>query len=119
MNQGKYDGSKSRGDIGAAAVKPYGWIPAVPNHKQGVMANRKVRQALQAVLDMEPIMAAGIGNKEFYRISRALFYPEQPAFYSTTDVTGHNLQKKDRARALLKEPGYSGQPALAMTTKQY
>ncbi len=119
INQDKYDGIKSRGDIGAAAVKPYGWITAVPNHKQGVMANRKVRQALQAVLDMEPIMAAGIGNKEFYRISGALFYPEQPAFYSTTGVTGYNLKNKDRARALLKEAGYSGQPVRWITTKEY
>src|SRR5229473_3469858 len=119
INQDKYDGIKSRGDIGASPVKPYGWITAVPNHKQGVMANKKVRQALQAVLDMEPIMAGGIGNKEFYRISGALFYPEQPAFYSTTGVTGYNLKNKDRARALLKEAGYSGQPVRWITTKEY
>jgi peptide/nickel transport system substrate-binding protein len=119
INQDKYEGIKSRGDIGASPVKPYGWITAVPNHKQGVMANKKVRQALQAVLDMEPIMAAGIGNKEFYRLSGALFYPEQPAFYSTAGVTAYNLKSKDRARALLKEAGYSGQPVRWITTKEY
>ena len=119
INQDKYDGIKRRGDIEAAPVKPYGWVTAVPNHKQGVMANKKIRQALQAVLDMEPIMAAGIGNKEFYRISGALFYPEQAAFYSTVGVTGYNLKNKDRARALLKEAGYSGQPMRWITTKEY
>jgi peptide/nickel transport system substrate-binding protein len=119
INQDKYDGIKSRADITAAAVKPYGWITAVPNHKQGVMANKKVRQALQAVLDMEPIMAAGIGNKDFYRLSGTLFYPEQAAFYSTTGVTGYNLKNKDRARALLKEAGYTGQPVRWITTKEY
>jgi peptide/nickel transport system substrate-binding protein len=119
INQDKYDGIKSRSDIGASPVKPYGWITAVPNHKQGVMATKRVRQALQAVLDMEPIMAGGIGNKEFYRLSGALFYPEQPAFYSTVGVTGYNLKNKDRARALLKEAGYSGQPVRWITTKEY
>jgi peptide/nickel transport system substrate-binding protein len=119
INQDKYEGIKSRGDIAASPVKPYGWITAVPNHKQGVMTNKKVRQALQAVLDMEPIMAAGIGNKEFYRLSGALFYPEQPAFYSTAGVTAYNLKSKDRARALLKEAGYSGQPVRWITTKEY
>jgi peptide/nickel transport system substrate-binding protein len=119
INQDKYDGIKSRADITAAAVKPYGWITAVPNHKQGVMANKKVRQALQAALDSEPIMAAGVGNKDFYRLSGTLFYPEQAAFYSTTGVTGYNLKNKDRARALLKEAGYAGQPVRWVTTKEY
>ncbi len=119
INQDKYDGIKGRADITAAAVKPYGWVTAVPNHKQGVMANKKIRQALQTVLDMEPIMAAGVGNKDFYRLSGTLFYPEQPAFYSTTGVTGYNLKNKDRARALLKEAGYTGQPVRWVTTKEY
>lgn len=119
INQDKYDGIKSRGDIIPAPVKPYGWITAVPNHKQGVMANKKVRQAFQAVLDMEPIMAAGVGNKEFYRMSGALFFPEQAAFHSTTGVSAYNLKNKDRARALLKEAGYAGQPVRWVTTKEY
>src|SRR5258706_5313782 len=83
------------------------------------MSNRKVRQAFQATLDMEPIMAAGIGNKDFYRLSGALFFPEQAAFYSTTGITGYNLKNKDRARALLKEAGYTGQPVRWVTTKEY
>jgi peptide/nickel transport system substrate-binding protein len=119
INQDQYDGIKGRADIAAAAVKPYGWVTAVPNHKQGVMANKKIRQALQTVLDMEPIMAAGVGNKDFYRLSGTLFYPEQPAFHSTTGVTGYNLKNKDRARALLKEAGYTGQPVRWVTTKEY
>jgi peptide/nickel transport system substrate-binding protein len=119
INQDKHDGIKNRADITAAAVKPYGWVTAVPNHKQGVMANKKIRQALQAALDMEPIMAGGIGNKDFYRLSGTLFYPEQAAFYSTTGVTGYNLKNKDRARALLKEAGYAGQPVRWVTTKEY
>ena len=119
INQDKYDGIRGRADITAAAVKPYGWITVVPNHKQGVMANKKIRQALQAVLDMEPIMAGGVGNKDFYRLSGTLFYPEQPAFYTTAGVTGYDLKNKDRARALLKEAGYTGQPVRWVTTKEY
>ncbi len=119
INQDKYDALKNRADVAPAVVKPYGWITAVPNHKQGVMANRKVRQAMQAVLDDEPIMTAGIGNKDFYRLSGALFFPEQTAFYSTTGVTGYNLKSKERARALLKEAGYTGQPVRWVTTKEY
>jgi peptide/nickel transport system substrate-binding protein len=119
VNQDKYDGLKGRADLAAAVVKPYGWITAVPNHKQGIMAAKKIRQAFQAVLDLEPVMAAGIGNKDFYRLSGTLFYPEQPAFYSTAGVTAYNVKSKERARALLKEAGYAGQPVRWITTKEY
>src|SRR5215470_15480228 len=119
INQDKYDALKNRSDVAPVVVRPYGWITAVPNHKQGVMANRKVRQAMQAVLDDEPIMTAGIGNKDFFRLSGTLFFPEQTAFYSTAGVTGYNLKNKQRARALLKEAGYTGQPVRWVTTKEY
>ena len=39
-------------------------------------------------------MAAGIGNKDFYRLSGTLFYPEQTAFYSTTGR--HRLQPEEQ-----------------------
>jgi peptide/nickel transport system substrate-binding protein len=84
-----------------------------------VMANRKVRQAFLAVLDMEPIMSAGIGNKAFYRLDGALFYPEQAAWYSDAGITSYNQKNKAKARQLLKEAGYSGQPVRWVTTKEY
>src|SRR6266508_2808306 len=68
IRQDQLDRIKGQPALEAQVVKPYGWITAVPNHKEGIMANKKVRQAFQAVLDMEPIMSAGIGNKAFYRL---------------------------------------------------
>jgi peptide/nickel transport system substrate-binding protein len=85
----------------------------------GVMANRKVRQAMQAVLDMDPIMTAAIGNKAFLRVDGALYFPEQGLFHTQGGVTGYNLKNKDRARALLKEAGYTGQPVRWIATKEY
>ena len=119
IRQDQFDRIKGQPALEAQIVKPYGWITAVPNHKEGVMANRKVRQAFQAVLDMEPIMSAGIGNKAFYRLDGALFYPEQTLFHSQGGVTGYNQKNKAKARQLLKEAGYSGQPVRWITTKEY
>ena len=119
IRQDHVDRVKGQPALEAQIVKPYGWITAVPNHKEGVMANRKVRQAFQAVLDMEPIMSAGIGNKAFYRLDGALFYPEQGLFHSQAGVTGYNQKNKARARQLLKEAGYAGQPVRWITTKEY
>jgi peptide/nickel transport system substrate-binding protein len=119
IRQDQVDRVKGQPALEAQIVKPYGWITAVPNHKEGVMANRKVRQAFQAVLDMEPIMSAGIGNKAFYRLDGALFYPEQGLFHSQAGVTGYNQKNKAKARQLLKEAGYAGQPVRWITTKEY
>jgi peptide/nickel transport system substrate-binding protein len=83
------------------------------------MTNRKVRQAFLAVLDMEPIMAAGIGNKAFYRLDGALFYPEQGGWHSDAGVASYNQKNKAKARQLLKEAGYNGQPVRWITTKEY
>ncbi len=115
----QYDRVKSLPALEPGVVKPFGWITAVPNHKQGVMANKKVRQAFLAALDSDPIMAAGIGNKAFYRIDGALFNPEQTAFHSQAGVTGYNQKNPNKARALLKEADYKGEPVRWITTKEY
>ena len=119
VKQDQYDRLKTNPKLELFIVKPSSWITAAPNHKQGLMANRKVRQALQAVLDMEPVMMAAIGHKAFFRIDGALYFPEHGLFHTQTGVTGYNLKNKDRARALLKEAGYAGQPVRWITTKEY
>jgi peptide/nickel transport system substrate-binding protein len=115
----QYDRLKTNAKIELPIVKPAGWITAAPNHKAGVMTNRKVRQAMQAALDMDPIMLAAVGHKAFFRVDGALYHPEQGVFHSQAGVTGYNLKNKERARALLKESGYAGQPVRWITTKEY
>jgi peptide/nickel transport system substrate-binding protein len=115
----QYDRIKGLATVDARIVKPYGWITAVPNHKEGLMANKKLRQAFLAALDMEPIMGAAAGNKDFYRLDGGVFFPEQALWYSNTALSGYNQRDKDKARRLLKEAGYSGQPVRWITTKEY
>jgi peptide/nickel transport system substrate-binding protein len=115
----QYDRIKGLAAVEARIVKPYGWITAVPNHKEGLMTNKKLRQAFQAALDMEPIMGAAMGNKDFYRLDGAVFFPEQPLLYSTAGLGGYNQKNPDKARRLLKEAGYTGQPVRWITTREY
>jgi len=119
IKQDQYDRVKGLSGIDARVVKPYGWITAVPNHKDGLMVSKKIRQAFQAALDMEPIMGAAMGNKDFYRLDGGLFFPEQVAFYSTSGLAAYNQRDKDKARRLLKEAGYAGQPVRWITTREY
>jgi len=94
------------------------WPTAVLNHKQGLMTSKKLRQAFLATLDPEPIMAASIGNKVFYRLDGSIFQREL-AWHSTVGVEAYNQRNPDKARRLLKEAGYAGQPVRWLTTQEY
>jgi peptide/nickel transport system substrate-binding protein len=119
IKQDQFDRIKSLPAIEPHVVKPSGWSTAVMNHKQGLMTQKKLRQAFQAALDMEPIMAAGFGNKEFYRLDGSLFYPEQGLWHSTVAVGAYNQKSRDKARKLLQEAGYKGEPVRWITTREY
>jgi peptide/nickel transport system substrate-binding protein len=118
VKQDAYDRIRTLPSLEPRIVKPRGWAVAVPNHKAGLMAQKKIRQAFRAALDMEPIMAAGFGSRDFYRLDPALFFPEQP-WHSRAGAHLYNQRDRDRARRLLQEAGYAGQPLRWLTTREY
>ena len=116
----QYERIVSLPDMEPRVFSPSGWVTAVLNHKQGLMTSKKIRQAFQAALDMQPIMAAAAGHELFYRLNSALFPPEQVLWHSTVGGQGYYNQKdKEKARRLLKEAGYAGQPVRWLTTREY
>ncbi len=118
VKQDAWDRIKALPQIEARIVKPRGWATGVLNHKAGLMTNKRIRQALQAALEMESIMAAGFGAKDFYRLDPGLFFPEQP-WHSSVSANFYNQRDKDKARRLLKEAGYAKEPVRWVTTKEY
>jgi peptide/nickel transport system substrate-binding protein len=119
IKQDQYDRIKTMPGVAPRIVKPYGWSTAVLNQKQGPMTDKRLRQALQAALDMEPIMAAGFGHKDFYRLDPGLLFPEQPAWWAKTGGELYNQKSRARAQTLLKDAGYAGQPIRWITTQEY
>ena len=118
VKQDSYDRIKALPALEPRIVKPRGWAVAVLNHKAGPMMQKKLRQAVQAALDMEPILAGGFGSRDFYRLDPGLFFPEQP-WHSTASSKLYNQHDKDKARRLVKEAGYAGQPIRWVTTREY
>jgi peptide/nickel transport system substrate-binding protein len=95
------------------------WVSATLNHKQGLMTSLKLRQAFQAALDMEPIMIAAVSHGLFYRLDPGLWPPEQVFQHSTAGAALYNQKDKAKARRLLKEADYTGQPVRWLTTNEY
>jgi len=83
------------------------------------MTDKRIRQAFQATLDLEPIMAAGFGNKAFYRLDPGLSFPEQPQWHSKAGGELYNQKNAAKAKKLLQQAGYAGQPVRWITTKEY
>lgn len=113
-----YDRIRALPGVEPVILKPYGWATAVLNTKQGLMTDKRLRQAFLAALDMEPILAAGFGHPAFYRLDHSVHYKEQP-WYSMAGVEQYNQRNKEKARRLLREAGYAGQPVRWITTKEY
>jgi peptide/nickel transport system substrate-binding protein len=114
----QYERLKATAGVEAVPVKPYGWATLVLNHKQGLMTDKRLRQAIQAALDMEPMMLAGVGHKDFFRLDPGLFFQEQ-TWHSKVGAQLYNQRDKDKAKKLLKESGYAGQPVRWLVTTEY
>ena len=114
----QYERIKAMAGVEPVIAKPYGWATIVLNTKQGLMTDKRLRQAIQAGLDVEPAMLAAMGHKDFFRIDPGLFFPEQ-AWHSKAGAALYNQHDKDKARRLLKEAGYQGQPIRWIVTTEY
>jgi peptide/nickel transport system substrate-binding protein len=100
-------------------ITPLAYPFIIFNKKEGLFTNTKLRQAVLAALDMEPILHAAGGGKEFYGLSPSIYQPEIKAWYTTAGKEHYNQKNPDLAKKLAKEAGYTGQPIRWMATKQY
>jgi peptide/nickel transport system substrate-binding protein len=114
----QYDRLKSSPGVETVVVKPYGWATIAFNLKQGLMTDVRLRQAVQAALDVEPMILAGVGHKDFYRIDPGLFFQETP-WHSKIGANLYNQHDKAKAQRLMKEAGYAGQPIRWIVTTEY
>ncbi|MGQ9585375.1 MAG: ABC transporter substrate-binding protein [Anaerolineae bacterium] len=114
----EYERMKKEKDVTVEVVKPSSWLIIMINHKSALMSNKLIRQALQAALDMEPIMQAAAGPQDLWRLDPGLMFQEQ-AFWTDSGKEFYNQKNPEKAKQLLKEAGYQGEPLRILTTKQY
>ena len=117
-NQDAYSQVKKDARVVVEPVKPGDFLTFFFNKKQGLMANEKLRQAVLLALDMQPIMKATFGNPELFSLGPSI-YPSGTPWYTTAGQEMYNIHDAARARQLMKEAGYNGEPVRWLTTQQY
>src|SRR2546428_2953954 len=119
LNLDAYERIRKNPNVKAIVSKPYYWLVAVLNKKEGLMTNAKLRQAWQAAIDIEPIMknVAG-GHADFYRMDSSLAPVEIAAWHTKLAGLPWNEHKPEKARRLLKEAGYQSEPIRLMATQE-
>jgi peptide/nickel transport system substrate-binding protein len=89
------------------------------NSKDGIMKdNFKLRQALQASLDMEPALQSAYGAKDLWENNGSLMATGTP-FYSEVGIENHSQGDAEKAKKLAEEAGYNGEPIRLMITTSY
>jgi peptide/nickel transport system substrate-binding protein len=97
-------------------LETWGMNLGYPNWSAPPTDNEQVRQAMVAAMDMEEIMDAATDGA--FRLNGALQYPGQ-AYYSEAGTEFYNQADPERARELLAEAGYDGEPIVLLTNQQF
>lgn len=89
------------------------------NKKQGLFTDLKMRQAVNAALNIDDIFMANPGIPEFYRIDHSYMLKEQSDWYVEPEAGLFNQQDPENAKALLAEAGYNGEEIRLLATREY
>lgn len=87
--------------------KQMGSYALIFNHKEGLAANQKFRQAVNAALNYSEIMTAMSGGG--WELGSCYMDAGQPFWQSDAGSEYYNLNDPEKAKALLKEAGYNGE----------
>ncbi len=99
-------------------TKPGGWLFMVMNSKQGLTTDPLIRQAAQAALDNQAIMAAALGSDQFFSLGSSLF-PDWSPYHSDAGSNLYNQKNPELSKQLLAKAGYKGQKFRILTSQQY
>lgn len=103
----------SNADIKTYPVLPWAYQTLILNHTQAPMGNLKLRQAIQAALNMEEIMA--ISTNGLFRLEHGWQHPGTQYFAGDIGKPLYNMKNTDLARRLLQEAGYRNEQLTILT----
>lgn len=113
-----YDQLKANTNV---KVYPFvgGTLTMFYNTNQGVLANVKMRQAINTGLKMDEIMLASFSNKDLFSLAPGYMNPNQKQWKTDAGKKVYNQANVEKAKTLLKDAGYNGEQITLLTTKDY
>lgn len=107
-------------DITLHTVPSVSTLVLIPNKAKGFFTDVKAREVLAAVLDADEIMQAAFSDERFYRLdSSMMLEPQQVYWYSDQGKEKYNQKNPEKAKQLLEEIGYNGEPIRIITDRDY
>jgi peptide/nickel transport system substrate-binding protein len=119
MPKDSYEQLRSTDGIRPVVTKPDSWITIVPDKAEPPFDDVRLRQAINHALNKEDIARGTYGDPEFYRMDGSIFFPEQKALYTTEGTDLYDAYDPERARQLMREAGYDGEPLTLMVTNSF
>jgi peptide/nickel transport system substrate-binding protein len=98
-------------------MMPWAFQTFIFNASQPPTNNAKVRQAIQAAVDPEEVMA--ISTDGSYRLLHGWQYPNTPYFQGDLGKETYNQKNQAKAKQLLQESGYKGEELVILTDSSF
>src|SRR5699024_10917965 len=89
------------------------------NAIDGLTADKKMRQAINAALNIDEILQASLVEPEIYRAGASLMEEENVKWATDAGAEGYNQNDPERAKQLLEEAGYDGEEVKIVSTRDY
>lgn len=89
------------------------------NSIEGLMADEKMRQAINAALNIDEILQASLVDKEIYTSDASLMELDNVAWATDAGEEYYNQNNPDLAKELLEEAGYDGEVIKLVATRDY
>ncbi|MEZ4504327.1 MAG: ABC transporter substrate-binding protein [Thermomicrobiales bacterium] len=97
---------------------PTEWPVFFLNFQSPIMSNLTIREAVQAALDMEPMLQSAYGSADFYALDPGLMMKQTP-WWTDAGIDRYNMADPELAKTKLTESGYDGTPVRFMSTQEY
>ena len=116
MSKDDYKQLSSNPDVNLVA--PYGgFLSLVFNKKQGLFTDIKMRQAINAGVDMDSLLKGSL--VEEYRANSSYILQEKTQWFSEAGGENYNQNDPEKSKGLLGEAGYNGEEITILTTRDY
>lgn len=89
------------------------------NKKAGIMADKKIRQAVNAAVEVDSVLQASYSHEDLYVIDSSYMSVNNKNWTSDAGAESYNQADPELAKRLLEEAGYNGETVTLMSTRDY